>query len=153
MRILRKLKLAALSLFAFGAITVLAHSGGDMKVMATLVWGTDEEKPNVEGIKPLNAEIAKQLKPLKWKHYFEITNVIASLSDAKTNRIRLSPKCELDVANRGKMGLNAKFYGEGKLIYEGTSIVEPGNHWTIAGDSKDATAWLVILTPQVAEKK
>ena len=151
MRNFRTLKILTLGLLLLGAWNAIA---GDMKVMATLIWGTDEEHPNVPDIKPASTNMVSQFREVcKWKHYFEITNTFAILPENQTNRVRLSPKCEVDVSNLGKMGLGAKFYGEGKLIWEGKSIVEPGKPWGIGGGGKDATAWFVILTPQAAEKK
>lgn len=118
-----------------------------MTIKLTLVWGTDEEKPKDTTLKPADPQMVTQFhKICKWKHYFEVTNTTASLSQT-LNRVRLSPKCEIEVQNLGKEGLEAKFFGEGKLIYKGKSKVEPGKHWGIAGEDKDATAWFVILTP------
>lgn len=146
MRTLRKLRLFVLIFLSIGALNVMA---GDMKVMATLIWGTDDEKPAAANIKPASAEMAEQFRQIcKWKHYFEITNTLATLPEFKTNRIRLSDKCEVDVANLGSMGLAAKLYGEGKTVYDGKSEVKPGKPWAIGGSGKDATAWFVILTPQ-----
>jgi hypothetical protein len=128
---------------------VVSVIAGDMKVKTTLIWGTDEEKPSDPNIKPADPKMVANFREVcKWKHYFEVTNVMTTLAQNATNRIRLSPKCEVEVANLGSMGLAAKFYGENKLIYDGKSKVEPGKHWGIGGNDKNKTAWFVILTPQ-----
>lgn len=128
---------------------VVSVIAGDIKVKATLVWGTDEEKPNDPSLKPVDPNMVSNFREVcKWKHYFEVTNALVTVSQNATNRVRLSPKCEIEIQNLGSMGLAAKFFGENKLIYEGKSKVEPGKHWGIGGGDKNATAWFVILTPQ-----
>ena len=62
------------------------------------------------------------------------------LSHNATNRIRLSPKCEVEVSNLGSMGLAAKFYGENKLIYEGKSKVESKTQRNAKANAEGATA-------------
>jgi hypothetical protein len=148
---MRSPKLGVFSLCVFLLLGgfVATVFAGDMKVKLTLFWGTDEEKPNDPNLKPADPHIVSNFhEAYKWKHYFEVTNTIVMLSQHATNRIRLSPKCELEVANLGSMGLASKFYGENKLIYEGKSKVETGKHWGFGGNDKNKTAWFVILTPQ-----
>lgn len=146
---LQILLVCALATFG-GAVDALA---GDMKVKLTLVWGTDEENPKPKNptttLKPADPNMVAAFREIcKWKHYFEVTNTVTTLAQNATNKVRLSPKAEVEVANLGSMGLAAKFYGEHKLIYEGKSKVETGKHWGIAGGDKNSTAWFVILTPQ-----
>ena len=142
---LQILFVCALATFG-GTVSALA---GDMKVKMTLVWGTDEEKPKDPTLKPADPKMVTAFREMcKWKHYFEVTNTVTTLAQNATNKVRLSPKAEVEVANLGSMGLAAKFYGEHKLIYEGKSKVETGKHWGIAGGDKNSTAWFVILTPQ-----
>src|SRR6185436_9467290 len=122
------------------------------KVKMTLVWGTDEENPKDPknpNLKRADPQMVEKFREMcKWKYYFEVTNTVTTLSTHATNRVRLSPKAEVEVSNLGSMGLAAKFYGENKLIYEGKSKLEVGKHWGIAGGDKNATAWFVVLTPQ-----
>jgi hypothetical protein len=149
MRTLSRLKIFWLCvLVTFGGFVVSVFAG-DMKVKMTLIWGTDEEKPKDPSLKPAAPEMVAKFREIcKWKYYFEVTNTVTTLAQSATNKIRLSPKAEIEVSNLGSMGLAAKFYGENKLIYEGKSKVEPGKHWGIAGGDKNQTAWFVILTPQ-----
>jgi hypothetical protein len=142
---LQILFLCALATFG-GAVDAIA---GPMTVKMTLVWGTDEEKPKDPTLKPADPKMVATFREMcKWKHYFEVTNTVTTLAQNATNKVRLSPKAEVEVSNLGSMGLAAKFYGEHKLIYEGKSKVETGKHWGIAGGDKNSTAWFVILTPQ-----
>lgn len=152
MRTFSRLKIFWLCVLVTLGGFVVSVIAGDMKVKITLIWGTDEEKPKDPNLKPADPHmVAKFREVCKWKHYFEVTNTVATLAQNATNKIRLSPKAEVEVANLGSKGLSAKFYGENKLIYEGESKVEAGKHWGIAGNvsnDKNSTAWFVILTPQ-----
>jgi hypothetical protein len=148
MRSLSRFRILICFVAIFGA-SVATVMAGDMKLKMTLIWGTDEEKPSDPNLKPADPKmVAKFREVCKWKHYFEVTNTVTTLANNATNKVRLSPKAEVEVSNLGSMGLAAKFYGEHKLIYEGKSKVEPGKHWGIAGGDKNSTAWFVILTPQ-----
>jgi hypothetical protein len=140
--VLRCLLLAAV------ALSVAPARAGDPNVKITLIWGTDDEKPNDPALKPANPQmVAKFRETYKWKHYFEVTNTVAGIK-AAPSKIRLSPKCEIELSDTGPMGLAAKLFGENKLLYEGKSKVEPGKHWGFGGNDKNSTAWFVILTPQ-----
>jgi hypothetical protein len=136
-------------LIIIGGFVVNVMAGGPMKVKMTLVWGTDEKDPKDKTLKEADPHMVEKFREMcKWKYYFEVTNTVVSISQNATNKVRLSPKAELEVSNLGSMGLAAKFYGENKLIYEGKSKLEAGKHWGIAGGDKNSTAWFVVLTPQ-----
>jgi len=145
----RKIKSAWLCLAAmiagFSSVNAIAD---DTKVKATLVWGTDDAKPSDPHLKPANEQMVKGLRHFKWKNYYEVTNVNVTISGTATNRIRLSPKCEVELRNADKSGLEAKLYGEGKLVYTKKGNIPAGEHWALGGDDpKNASAWFVILTP------
>ncbi len=149
MRTLPRLRIGWLCALLAASALVVNLVADEMKVKLTLLWGTDEDKPADQKLKPANSQMVSQFREVcKWKNYFEVTNTMATISQNATNRIRLSPKCEIELGNLGKMGLAAKFYGEGKLIYNGKKIPEAGKIWSIGGQDKNATAWFVVLTPQ-----
>jgi hypothetical protein len=146
MRLLPSIKMSWLcALIALCAFATSSFAAPPI-VKLTLVWGTDEEKPADPKLKPADAKMVEQFRQMcKWKNYFEVTNTTATVT-AATSKIRLSPKCELELQTVDK-DLAAKFFGEGKLIYQGKSKMESGKHWGIAGSDKNATAWFVVLTP------
>jgi hypothetical protein len=148
MRLSPALKISwLLVLLAFGALATNV-SAAAATVKLTLVWGTDEEKPNDPKLKPANKDMVAQLREaVKWKYYFEVTNSVAVVT-ANTCKIRLSPKCELELQDAGKDGMAARFLGEGKEIWKGKVKLETGKNLVIGGSDKNATAWFVALTPQ-----
>jgi len=135
------------AVIAFGAFAANV-SAADAKVKLTLIWGTNDEKPNDPKLKPANPTIVAQLREaVKCKYYFEVTNSIAVVT-GNPSKIRLSPKCELELQDVGKDGIATRFIGEGTEIWKGKVKLEPGKNLAIGGSDKNATAWFVALTPQ-----
>lgn len=150
---MRKLKLMWICAAAVAAC-IISVVASDLKLKATLVWGTDEAKPNVPNLKPADDKVVKGLRHFKWKYYFEVTNTTVSVAANTTNKFRLSPKSEVALHNMGKDGMEAIFYGEGNVVYKKKGPIPPGENWALGGDDpKNATAWFVILTPQGAPAK
>jgi hypothetical protein len=141
-------KFTSVVILALTALCAVSTFAGDQKVKATLVWGTDDEKPNDPHLKRADEQMVKGLRHFKWKNYFEVTNTAVNLSPNVTNRVRLSPKCEVELQNLGKAGLEAKLWGEGKLVYTKKGTIPAGEHLALGGDDpKNSSAWFVILTP------
>jgi len=120
---------------------------GPLGVDAKLVWGCNEEKPADPSLKPLSAETVKQLGigMFKWKHYFLVTNMSATIPEKGTGKLVLSPKCTVEVTN-GSDSYNAKLIGEGKKLKELDQ--KKDKSLVLAGDDKNETAWFAIVTPK-----
>jgi hypothetical protein len=145
---MRTLLLPWLCLCLFLGFTATAATAGELGMKATLIWGTDEEKPADTKIKPVSPELAKRLRGIfKWKHYFEVKAENASIQEKATKKFILSSKCTVEVKNDAKT-YNAKLWGEGKLLKAIDQPVKAGEDMVLAGDDKNMTAWFVILTPQ-----
>jgi hypothetical protein len=127
-----------------------AWAGSELNVKASLIWGCDEEKPADASLKAISPEMAKRLSGIfKWKHYFMVTNMTASVPDKGTKKMTLSKKCDVEILNKdGGKNFQAKLLGENKLLKTLDQQVKPGEDLVLAGDDKNATAWFVILTPQ-----
>src|ERR1041385_5898850 len=148
---MRTLLLPWLCLCLVLGLTTRAAAAGELNVKATLIWGTDEEKPADPKIKPVSPELAKRLRGIfKWKHYFEVKTDTAKIADKATKDFVLSDKCTVKVKNDSAKAFNAKLFGEGKLLKTLDQPVKPGVDMVLAGDDQNATAWFVILTPQSA---
>src|SRR6516225_10860187 len=75
-----------------------AQAAEEMKIQAILVWGTDEPKPpEGKNYKPLDEQITKRLRALKWKNYFEVKRIDFTATTGAPKKIMVSDKCELDV--------------------------------------------------------
>ena len=132
----------------FALLAVVPVFAGDQKVKATLVWGTSDEKPPTEKYKIADEKMVKGLRHFKWKNYYEVTNTTVALTGAAVNRVRLSDKCEVELQNVDKGGLEAKLFGEGKLVYTKKGNIPAGEHFALgADDPKNSSVWFVILTP------
>ena len=138
-----------LSLFLLALGAPAAALAGDLKLRATLIWGTDMADQTDPKIKKVDAKMAEKLCGIfKWKHYFEVERQQASLVENATKRLKMSDKCEVEVLNQGKSGFEAKLFGEGKLCRTYKGVIPVGEHLVLAGDEKNLTAWFVVITPE-----
>jgi len=133
----------------FALMAVFPVFAGDQKVKATLVWGTNDEKPpSDQKLKIADEKMVKGLRHFKWKNYYEMTNTTIALTGNAVNRVRLSDKCEVELQSVEKQGLEAKLFGEGKLVYTKKGNIPAGEHFALgADDPKNSSVWFVILTP------
>src|ERR1044071_6420988 len=100
---MRTLLLPWLCLCLVLGLTTRAAAAGELNVKATLIWGTDEEKPADPKIKPVSPELAKRLRGIfKWKHYFEVKTENAKVAEKGSKQLILSDKCTVEIKNGGK---------------------------------------------------
>ena len=130
-----------------GGVVQRAHAGEEMKIQAILVWGTDESKPpEGKNYKPLDEQITKRLRALKWKNYFEVKRIDFTASTGAPKKIAVSDKCELEVQGLGNSKIEVVLYGKGKEaarvkgVLPKNEILVPGS-----GDAPNENAWLVVL--------
>jgi hypothetical protein len=134
----------AFAFFGFGQLNLQAAT---VKLEVLLVWGTnDDHSPNPKH-KPVEAEVKEKLKelPLKWTHYFEVTRKSVELPPSSSNKVPLSPKCELQVKSLGGSRLEVILFGKGKETLRRTQALPKGEMLVLGGNAPNATAWLVVL--------
>src|SRR3989442_205067 len=87
-----------------------------LKVEAQLIWGTnDDQAPPDANYREVEPKLRKKLLAVfKWKNYFEVVRKALNVPPNKTQRVKLSPKCEVEVTNFGNSNIEAKLFGEGK---------------------------------------
>ncbi len=137
-----KAGLATFLLIAFAGIT----RAEDIKVEARLIWATNDQTSPDPNHKPVDPELAKWLgHRYTWKHYFKVERKVALIPEGVTNKFVMSDKCIVEVKNIGKNGIFANLIGEGKSFCKVTQALPPGESLGLAGDSRNDTAWFVIL--------
>ena len=127
----------------------------ERKLEARLIWGTDHDKSPDPNHKPLEGVLAKKLKamPLKYKNYFEVNRRDFNINDKDYTKVEMSKQCFIEVKDKGESRVTVKLYGEGKLAKRVDSPLPKGETVTIAGDTKDGGAWLVIVQPVETKTK
>jgi hypothetical protein len=139
----------AVVLFAGGAAQLQA---ADLNLKALLIWGTDDQKPKDATFKEVEPELKKKLVGVfKWKNYFEITQKTITLSPKEPKKLRMSPKCELEISFADQANLDIKLFGEGrwtKTIRQNVKALLRGELAVLAGDDKDryGDAWFVVIS-------
>jgi hypothetical protein len=114
-----------------------------------LVWGTNHQKPEDPGLKPLDGALAKKLRnlPLKFTNYFEVNRQSFTINDTDYKKVEMSKQCYLEVKDKGENRITVKLYGEGKLVNRVDQPLPKGETLGIAGNTRDGGAWLVIVQP------
>jgi hypothetical protein len=120
----------------------------EIQLLAQLIWGTDQDKPSKSEIQEVSPALREKLrKVFRWKNYFEVRRQTISLPKQANQRVRISPKCELEFSYTGeKCMIEVKLYGEGKLVVQKRQALIRGEPIVLAGDDKNDTAWFVIIT-------
>ncbi|NBV23123.1 MAG: hypothetical protein EBS05_14545 [Proteobacteria bacterium] len=132
--------------------TVGASVPPETKVQAVLIWGTDETKPTGRTLKEVDAKLRDRLgKIFKWQNYFEVSRQNAGALPGKSQTIKLSDDCSVDIKILPDNMAEVKLMGKGKTIVtrryalaKQDSATKP-DALVLAGDDKNNTAWFVVL--------
>lgn len=121
-----------------------------------LAWGTDDDRPKDGQFAELDPALKERFRHLRWKHYFRVKEAVAKPLTATAQRVELSDKCAIEVADHGDgmvaisiLNLRA---GQGpslvKTEYFSADKFRNGQVFAYAGESKDRwdDAWLAIIT-------
>jgi len=128
-----------------GGVALRANAA-DLKFQLQLVWATDDAKPPAgKNYKPVEPELRKQIKALKWKNYFEVRRIDFVVPPASTKKVAISEKCELDVKDLGNSNVEAVLFGKGKEVARMKQALRKGEILVPGGDAPNETAWLAIL--------
>jgi hypothetical protein len=140
------LVLLALAWMAGGTVWA---AEGETTLLAQLVWATDGTKPAGKDLKAVDAVVRSKLRGVfRWKEYYEIGRKEFKVGPAAVSRVRMSPKCEIEVERFGRSTFEVKLFGEGKLVVKQRQSLKPGELLVLAGDDKDDTAWFVVIRMQ-----
>jgi hypothetical protein len=129
-----------------GSAVQRAQAAQEMKIQAILVWGTDQPKPpEGKNYKPLDEQITKRLRALKWKNYFEVKRIDFTATTGAPKKIAVSDKCELDVQALGNSKIEVVLYGKGKEAARVKGVLPKNEILVPGGDAPNETAWLLVL--------
>lgn len=124
-------------------------TGTHYKYKAILVWGTDGDKPDGQDLKDLEEPVLAKLKKIfKWKNYFEVNSKNFTITAKETQKVTLSPKCDIEIKFDAADALEVEMIGEGRVVSRVKKAM-PYNEWIVlGGDDKNSTAWFVLLIPE-----
>ena len=138
--IMRSLFVFLLALFAFH--TAQAE---DLKIEATLVWATNDDKA-VEKHTPVNHALATELKQIfQWKHYFEVHKKVDTVPSRGTKTLDISKKCRVEITELQGPTVEVRLIGEGKPVNKTRKPLQRGEFFTIGGGDKAGGAWFVVI--------
>jgi len=120
------------------------------KFLATLIWGTDGDKPQDKDLKEVDPALKEKFsKIFKWKNYYEVKRKQVSMSPGGDPKcLDMSDKCQVKIHWKEKEGMEVELIGEGKLVEHRKYSMPLTEMLVLAGDDKNATAWFVVLKPE-----
>jgi hypothetical protein len=124
----------------------------ELKIEATLVWATNDEKSSDPKLKPVDPKFAEELRKIfAWKNYFEVSRTNGMVPNRGTKAFKVSDKCLIEITELEGPKVEVKLIGEGKPVNKTTKALKRGDYFTLGGDSKNGSAWFVIIS-QLDEK-
>jgi hypothetical protein len=127
-----------------------AMPAGDFVFEAHLVWGTTNAISPDKKHEPVSDEMKKVLGdlPLKWNNYFECKNPISfGLNKGESKDVEISKKAHIKVRDLSGKKLEVTLIDPIKkqALIQRTQPLPKGEHFVLAGNAPDGTAWFVIL--------
>jgi hypothetical protein len=118
-----------------------------LKASAVLIWATNDETSPDPTHKPAEPGLAEHLgHNYKWKYYFEVKRIEATIAEGATNKFVMSEKSTVEVKNLGSNRVGVEVFGDGKSFCKETSPFPPGCRKGYAGPVGDnKTAWFVFI--------
>jgi len=133
----------------FLAICLLASSQAraeDLYLVSKLIWGTDKENVSKPSLKPVDAETAKKFRNVfKWKNYYEVSRTNVYVASRTGQQIKMSKQCTIEITELAGPSVEVKLIGEGKPLHKIVKPLSKGEYFTIAGGSKDDSAWFIAI--------
>lgn len=128
-----------------GAVAAAEREDPSKIFYIQLVRGTDGDAAPQTGAKEIGPRLAKRLQPVfRWKTYWEVNRVKASVEPGHKSRIRVSRRheVELDLTMPGKRTVH--FFEDGKRL--STSTQPSGVAVTIqGGNATGENAWFIVV--------
>lgn len=133
--------------FAWGLLQVTAASVPvETRVQAIFIWGTNEPKPSGKSLKEVDTKLRERLSNIfKWQNYFEVNRQGTALMAGKSQSLKLSDECTVDVKILPENIAEVKLIGKGKTIVTRRHSLAKPDALVLAGDDKNNTAWFVVL--------
>jgi hypothetical protein len=118
----------------------------DLYLVSKLIWGTDSENVSKPSLKPVDADTAKKFRNVfKWKNYYEVSRTNVFVASRSSQQIKMSKQCTIEVTELAGPSVEVKLIGEGKPLHKIVKPLSKGEYFTIAGGSKDDSAWFIAI--------
>src|SRR5687768_6468318 len=132
--------------------TTMSARAEELKIEATLIWATNDEKSPNPNHKPVEPKLGESLRKIfTWKNYFEVSRQTGVVPNRGTKPFKVSEKCVVEITELEGPKVEVKLIGEGKPVNKTTKALSRGEFFTLGGDSKNGSAWFVIVS-QLDEK-
>lgn len=131
----------------FLALCLLASANAraeDLYIVSKLIWGTNNDK--VQDLKPVDSATGEKFRNVfTWKHYYEVKRTNVIVKTRSTQQVVMSKKCTIEITELEGPKVEVKLIGQGKPLVKTVKPLSKGEYFTIAGGSKDDSAWFVAI--------
>ena len=119
----------------------------DKKIEVQLLWGTDSATSPNKNHKQVAPDVQQRLKtlPLRFSHYFLVTNMTLSVPRGKSAKAPISQKCAIEVRDLGQHNVEVSYFGKDKKVEKRTQALPRGEMLLYGGNAPGTNAWLVVL--------
>ena len=98
--------------------------------------------------------MVKELRKIfKWKNYFEVNRQTGVVPSRGTKQFQMSKQCVIEITELEGPKVEVKLIGEGKPVNKTVKALSRGEFFTIGGESKNGSAWFVVVTQQDDSKQ
>jgi len=134
-----------LLMLGLSAIQIQSYAE-NVKAELLLVWGSNGEKPSDPAHKPLDEDLAKELrKAFKWQNYFVINRTNTTLLPQVSKKVEMSKKCVIEIKALDGQRVEAQLFGEGKPRDKVIKPLSKEKSITFGGEDSNKCAWFVII--------
>lgn len=133
------------SLLAFCLLVSTPAKAEDLYLVSKLIWGTNKEVTE-KNLKPVDAATGEKFRNVfAWKHYYEVKRTNVVVKTRSTQQVVMSKKCTIEITELEGPKVEVKLIGQGKPLVKTVKPLSKGECFTIAGGSKDESAWFVAI--------
>ena len=96
----------------------------------------------------MTPELARKLSRFprtRWRNYFEVNRLVATIAMGETKTLTMSRDCMLEVMNPGGYRPVVRLFGKGKPVSRHVESLAGDRLMLLAGPAKNGTAWLLVI--------
>ncbi|HYG21384.1 MAG TPA: hypothetical protein VEH04_01290 [Verrucomicrobiae bacterium] len=128
-------------------LSAAAAQARDFKFEAQLIWATMSESSPDPQHKPVDEKTRERLAKvnLKWKNYFLVRKVDASVPEKGAKEVVLSDKCKISIRQVDEENFEVSLFGQGKSVLKRMQNISKGEMLVLGGNAPDSTSWFVAV--------
>jgi hypothetical protein len=129
-----------LAVLVFAGVAAEA-AAEDLKLEATLVWGTNVKDSQ---LKAVSASLAKKFTNFKWAYYYEIASKEITVGKTES-RVPMSADCTLVTRTLNNGQLEVTLIGKGNTVATIQQELRKDGCLVTGGNATNSTGWFIVI--------